>query len=74
MSPFAVQLIDVEATWRRIAARLDAMTPEEKVGTLISAGILTKSGRVHKRYRNVIVPIEPESRARKLPRRRASNQ
>jgi len=64
MSPFTAQPIDVEAAWRRISARLQAMTPEEKVGTLISAGIFTKSGRVHKRYRNVIVPIEPKPKTK----------
>jgi hypothetical protein len=58
MSPFATAPTDVEAAWKRISAKLDAMTPEEKRGTLIDAGILTKSGRVHKRYRNVIVPID----------------
>jgi hypothetical protein len=32
------------------------MTPEERAGTLVSAGILTEKGNVAKRYRNVIVP------------------
>ena len=40
------------------------MTPDEKVGTLISAGILTKAGKVHQRYRNVIVPIKPAPQAK----------
>ena len=55
---------DVVAQWKRVSTKFQAMTPEEKRQTFVSAGILTKSGKVHKRYRNVIVPIGAKSAAK----------
>ena len=64
MRPNTAHSDDVDAQWARVFAKFDAMTPDEKVGTLISAGILTKAGKVHQRYRNVIVPIKPAPQAK----------
>lgn len=44
---------DVRAAWKRAAARLDAMTPAERVGTLVDAGILTADGEPTPPYKNL---------------------
>lgn len=44
---------DLRAIWKRAEARLKAMTPEERVGTLVDAGILTRGGRLTKPYKNL---------------------
>ena len=48
---FGDRLID-ENTAKRINARIDAMTAEEFRESLVVAGIITKSGKLAKRYRN----------------------
>ena len=56
MFPF-VRQPDPEEVTRRVIARLNAMTPQEKFQSLIDSGILTESGEVHERYRHAITPI-----------------
>lgn len=55
---------NVVALWNQVSAKLQVMTPEEKAGTLVSAGILTRKGNVAKHYRNVIVPAETKTSAK----------
>ena len=55
---------DVAALWKRVSAKFQAMTPEEKRQTYVDAGILTKKGNVCKRYRNVIVPVSAGRKAK----------
>ena len=57
----AAESKNVVALWNQVSAKLQAMTPEEKAGTLVSAGILTKKGKVARRYKNVIVPAETKT-------------
>ena len=45
---------DVTRAWQRAQKAFRAMTPEEKKQTLVDSGILTRSGRVAKPYREVI--------------------
>lgn len=54
---------DPEEVTRRVIARLDAMTSQEKFHSLIDSGILTESGDVHDRYRNAITPIRRDQDA-----------
>ena len=55
---------DVVALWKRVSAKLQTMTPDERADSLVRAGILTKKGSVAKRYKNVIVPIKSEASVR----------
>ena len=48
---------DPEEVTRRVIARLDAMTPQEKFQPLIDSGILPESGELHESYRQPITPI-----------------
>ena len=61
MSTLTAESKNVVALWDQISAKLREMTPEERAGTLVSAGILTEKGNVTKRYKNVIVPAKVKS-------------
>ena len=44
---------DPRAIWKRVEARLDAMTPKERAGTLVDAGILTADGEPTPPYKTL---------------------
>ena len=44
---------DVRAAWKRVALRLDSMSKEERLATLVDAGILTPKGNPRKPYRRL---------------------
>lgn len=50
----AGESLDIGALWSKTAERLRDMTPDERRETLVSAGILTSTGRVKKPYRRVV--------------------
>ena len=64
MSTSTAEPKDVVALWKRVSAKLQTMTPDERADSLVRAGILTKKGNVAKHYRNVIVPIKSEASVR----------
>jgi hypothetical protein len=46
-------LFDVRAAWKRVERKLDSMTKEERLATLVDAGILTPKGNVRKPYQRL---------------------
>ncbi len=42
---------DVTRAWKQTEKALHAMTPQEKKQTFVKAGILTKSGKIAKPYK-----------------------
>ena len=44
---------DVRSAWKRDERRLDAMTKEERLASLVNAGILTPKGNFRKPYRRL---------------------
>lgn len=60
MNEFVGPPLDIEALWNKSAERLRQMTPGERRDTLVTAGILTPTGRVRKPYRRVVrFPSKP---------------
>ncbi len=50
--------VDLEQGWAKVEKRLDQMTPEEKLQTLVDAGILTEKRNVRKPYRGVFRKVK----------------
>jgi hypothetical protein len=41
---------ELKALFRSVVREITAMTPKQRIATLVSAGIFTKSGKLSKRY------------------------
>lgn len=59
------QTMDPIKLWGQVQQKLDRMTSQEKVGTLIDAGILTKAGNPTKPYREMFAEGARQARAKR---------
>lgn len=57
------QAINPVKLWKQVEKELDRMTPEEKIGPLVDAGILTKGGNPTKPYREMFAEGARQARA-----------
>ncbi len=44
---------DVRSAWKRVELKLDSMSKEERLATLVDAGILTPKGNPRKPYKRL---------------------
>lgn len=54
---------DVRAAWKRVEREHDSMTKEERLATLVDAGILTPKGNPRKPYRRLFASRASKSTA-----------
>lgn len=54
---------DVRAAWKRVVLERDSMTKEERLATLVDAGILTPKGNPRKPYRRLFASRVPKPAA-----------
>ncbi len=64
MKTSTIQPTDIVSQWQRASENFQALSPEEKMEILVSAGIFTKKGNVAKYYKDVIVPISTKASAK----------
>jgi len=58
---------DVRAAWKRVSRELDSMSKEERLATLVNAGILTPKGNPRKPYRRLFASRAPKPAAADKP-------
>jgi hypothetical protein len=57
---------ELRALYSRVVKKITAMTPEQRLATLVRAGIYTKSGKLTKHYRGCEKRPISRSSARRL--------